>query len=181
MKNFEFVVEARSRRARAGRLSTPHGEIRTPIFMPVGTAGSVKGLTSTQLEEIGAQIILANTYHMHVRPGEDLVQELGGLHGFAGFHRPFLTEDRVELALRGVRPRREVALDSIFGGGARSLPGAGNNCFGHYCDQCLGAVRGASGGANVGVDPGVVARFADVLSSAAKTGVHSPTDRRLVA
>jgi queuine tRNA-ribosyltransferase len=92
LKFFEFEVEARSSRARSGRLTTPHGVIHTPIFMPVGTAGSVKGLTAHQLKEIGAEIILANTYHMHVRPGEDLVKELGGLHGFTGFHRPFLTD-----------------------------------------------------------------------------------------
>jgi len=109
LKNFEFVVEAHSRRARAGRLSTPHGEIRTPIFMPVGTAGSVKGLTATQLEEIGAQIILANTYHMHVRPGEELVQELGGLHGFTGFPRPFLTDSGgyQVMSLSALRKRTE--------------------------------------------------------------------------
>jgi queuine tRNA-ribosyltransferase len=60
--------------------------------MPVGTSGAVKGLTATQLEQIGAEIILANTYHLHVRPGEDVVAELGGLHGFTGFRRPFLTD-----------------------------------------------------------------------------------------
>ena len=88
---------------------TPHGVIRTPIFMPVGTAGSVKGLTALQLEEIGAQIILANTYHMHVRPGEDLVKELGGLHGFTGFHKPFLTDSGgyQVMSLAALRKRTE--------------------------------------------------------------------------
>ena len=77
--------------------------------MPVGTGGSVKGLTVTQLEEIGAQIILANTYHMHVRPGEDLVSGLGGLHGFTGFHRPFLTDSGgyQVMSLRTLRKRTE--------------------------------------------------------------------------
>ncbi|MEO8501592.1 MAG: tRNA guanosine(34) transglycosylase Tgt [Vicinamibacteria bacterium] len=112
MKIFEFLVDARSGRARSGRLSTPHGLIQTPIFMPVGTAGSVKGLTATQLHEIGAQIILANTYHMHVRPGEDLVQELGGLHGFTGFHGPFLTDSGgyQVMSLSALRKRTEESV-----------------------------------------------------------------------
>ena len=77
--------------------------------MPVGTAGSVKGLTANQLEEIGAQIILANTYHLHVRPGEDLVQELGGLHAFTGFLRPFLTDSGgyQVMSLSALRKRTE--------------------------------------------------------------------------
>lgn len=112
MKFFEFEIEARSDRARAARLRTPHGVIHTPIFMPVGTAGSVKGLTATQLEEIGAQIILANTYHMHVRPGEDLVRELGGLHGFTGFTRPFLTDSGgyQVMSLAALRKRTEESV-----------------------------------------------------------------------
>jgi queuine tRNA-ribosyltransferase len=112
VKFFEFEVEARAHRARAGRLTTPHGVINTPIFMPVGTAGSVKGLTAFHLEEIGAQIILANTYHMHVRPGEDLVRELGGLHGFTGFRRPFLTDSGgyQVMSLAALRKRTEESV-----------------------------------------------------------------------
>ncbi|MEO5761884.1 MAG: tRNA guanosine(34) transglycosylase Tgt, partial [Vicinamibacteria bacterium] len=112
MNFFDFSVEARSHRARAGRLSTPHGEIATPIFMPVGTAGSVKGLTANHLEDIGAQIILANTYHMHVRPGEELVKELGGLHGFTGFRRPFLTDSGgyQVMSLSALRKRTEESV-----------------------------------------------------------------------
>jgi len=77
--------------------------------MPVGTAGAVKGLTSHQLEEIGAQIILANTYHLHVRPGEDIVRDLGGLHGFTGFPRPFLTDSGgyQVMSLAALRKRTE--------------------------------------------------------------------------
>ena len=88
---------------------TPHGAIDTPVFMPVGTAGSVKGLTRDQLEEIGAQIILANTYHLHVRPGEDLVQSLGGLHAFTGFPGPFLTDSGgyQVMSLKALRRRTE--------------------------------------------------------------------------
>ena len=77
--------------------------------MPVGTAGSVKGLTATQVMEIGAQIILANTYHLHVRPGEELVKELGGLHGFTGFPKPFLTDSGgyQVMSLAALRKRTE--------------------------------------------------------------------------
>ncbi len=80
--------------------------------MPVGTSGSVKGLTATQLEEVGAQIILANTYHLHVRPGEDLVKELGGLHGFTGFRRPFLTDSGgyQVMSLSALRQRTEQSV-----------------------------------------------------------------------
>jgi queuine tRNA-ribosyltransferase len=112
VKFFDFQIEARSGRARSGRLSTPHGVIETPIFMPVGTAGAVKGLTANHLEEIGAQIILANTYHMHVRPGEEVVRELGGLHGFTGFHRPFLTDSGgyQVMSLSALRKRTEESV-----------------------------------------------------------------------
>jgi queuine tRNA-ribosyltransferase len=89
---FSFGVEARSGAARAGALATPHGRIETPAFMPVGTAGAVKAMTRAQLEEIGAQVLLANTYHLMLRPGDELVAELGGLHGFTGWPGPFLTD-----------------------------------------------------------------------------------------
>ncbi|MFH1497403.1 MAG: tRNA guanosine(34) transglycosylase Tgt [Verrucomicrobiota bacterium] len=78
--------------ARRGRLRTRHGVIETPIFMPVGTQGTVKSLTPDHLREIGAQIILGNTYHLNLRPGSDLVRDLGGLHGFMGWDGPILTD-----------------------------------------------------------------------------------------
>ncbi len=87
-----FEVLARDGRARAGRLATPHGLVETPVFMPVGTAGAVKGLTRAQLEEAGAGIVLGNTYHLMLRPGDDLVARLGGLHAFTGWGRAFLTD-----------------------------------------------------------------------------------------
>jgi queuine tRNA-ribosyltransferase len=89
---FSFRVEARDGRARAGRLTTPHGEVETPIFMPVGTAGVVKAMTVRDLHDAGARIILANTYHLMLRPGDDLVAELGGLHAFGGWDGPILTD-----------------------------------------------------------------------------------------
>src|SRR5436305_6229171 len=87
-----FSLEATSGRARAGRLTTPHGIVDTPAFMPVGTAAAVKAVTRRDLEEAGAQIILANTYHLMLRPGDALVRDLGGLHGFTGWRGPFLTD-----------------------------------------------------------------------------------------
>ena len=92
MAAFSFSVLARDGRARLGRLVTPHGEMETPVFMPVGTAGAVKAVLHRDLREIGARILLANTYHLMLRPGDDLVAALGGLRGFTGWEGPFLTD-----------------------------------------------------------------------------------------
>jgi queuine tRNA-ribosyltransferase len=89
---FSFSVVATSGRARAGLLTTPHGEIETPVFMPVGTAAAVKALTRRDLLDMDARIVLANTYHLMLRPGDALIAGLGGLHGFTGWDRPFLTD-----------------------------------------------------------------------------------------
>lgn len=78
--------------ARTGVLHLPHGDVQTPVFMPVGTKGTVKAVSKDSLEEIGFEIILANTYHLYLRPGEDVVQEAGGLHGFTRWERNFLTD-----------------------------------------------------------------------------------------
>ena len=78
--------------ARAGVFHTPHGDIETPIFMPVGTCATVKSLLPSTLKEIGAQIILSNTYHLYLRPGSKLVAEAGGLHKFMNWDRPILTD-----------------------------------------------------------------------------------------
>src|SRR5271156_3136149 len=80
-----FALHARDGQARAGRLETPHGAVETPAFMPVGTAGAVKAVTAHDLQELQAEIILANTYHLMLRPGPELVAELGGLHGFTSW------------------------------------------------------------------------------------------------
>jgi queuine tRNA-ribosyltransferase len=85
-------VEKISGKARLGRLSTPHAEIETPVFMPVGTVASVKGIPQDTLEELGAQIILANTYHLYLRPGVETVRKMGGLHGFMAWPRAILTD-----------------------------------------------------------------------------------------
>ena len=92
MPGLSFSVLARDGRARTGRLVTPHGEVETPVFMPVGTAGAVKAVLHRDLREIGARILLANTYHLMLRPGDELVAGLGGLHGFTGWDGPFLTD-----------------------------------------------------------------------------------------
>ena len=78
--------------ARVGELTTPHGKILTPVFMPVGTRATVKSLSPEEVEKSGAQIILSNTYHLHLRPGEDIVRKAGGLHKFMGWNKPILTD-----------------------------------------------------------------------------------------
>jgi queuine tRNA-ribosyltransferase len=78
--------------ARAGVFDTPHGAIETPAFIPVATRAALKGLTQAQIEAIGPQLLLANTYHLHLRPGEEVVRALGGLHGFSGWRRPWVTD-----------------------------------------------------------------------------------------
>lgn len=90
--NFEFKLQARQGRARAGQFQTPHGVIETPIFAPVGTQATVKALTPAQLQEIQANLILANTYHLYLRPGDELVAEMGGLHEFMHWPNPILTD-----------------------------------------------------------------------------------------
>jgi queuine tRNA-ribosyltransferase len=90
--SISFQIEATAGPARAGRLSTPHGVIETPVFMPVGTLASVKGVSQDILEELGVQILLGNTYHLYLRPGVEQVRQLGGLHRFMAWPRPILTD-----------------------------------------------------------------------------------------
>jgi queuine tRNA-ribosyltransferase len=92
VSSFAFVLTHRDGAARRGRLSTPHGAVETPAFMPVGTQGAVKAMTARDLEDIGAGVILGNTYHLHLRPGADLIARRGGLHRFVGWSRPMLTD-----------------------------------------------------------------------------------------
>lgn len=90
--SFEVVKQDKYSGARAGILRTAHGEIKTPVFMPVGTLATVKAVFPRDLYEIGAQIILSNTYHLHLRPGSEIVRNAGGLHKFMGFDKPILTD-----------------------------------------------------------------------------------------
>jgi len=87
-----FEIQGRDGAARCARLATAHGVIHTPAFQPVATYGAVRGLGPTDLAELGAQVLLANTYHLHERPGEEVVMRTGGLHGFTGWHGPWVTD-----------------------------------------------------------------------------------------
>jgi queuine tRNA-ribosyltransferase len=89
---FEYCVEGTTGTARAGTLSLPHGQVKTPAFMPVGTHAVVRGLSASDVRRTGAQIILGNTYHLHLRPGESVIQGLGGLHRFTTWKGPILTD-----------------------------------------------------------------------------------------
>src|ERR1700723_76086 len=93
--NFGFEILATDPSgARLGRLTTPHGVIDTPAFMPVGTAATVKGQTQEDLENLGVQILLSNTYHLYLRPGHELIRSIGGLHKFMAWPRAILTDSR---------------------------------------------------------------------------------------
>ncbi len=89
---FEFTLEATDGDARAGRFTTPHGTLETPVFAPVGTQATVKAASPRVLREVGATLILANTYHLYLRPGDDLIRNMGGLHTFMAWERPLLTD-----------------------------------------------------------------------------------------
>jgi len=89
---FEFEIQACEGQARAGIFHTPHGDLLTPVFAPVGTQATVKTLTPYQIEELGASLVLSNTYHLYLRPGDELVRDLGGLHQFMQWPRPMLTD-----------------------------------------------------------------------------------------
>ena len=90
---YELLHEDKNSGARRGVVHTPHGDIQTPIFMPVGTQATVKSMTPEELkEEVKAQIILSNTYHLYLRPGQEIVKEAGGLHKFMNWDRPILTD-----------------------------------------------------------------------------------------
>jgi len=92
MNDFSFTIDAQETHARACTITTPHGPIHTPIFMPVGTQGSVKALSPSDLKAVGAEIILANTYHLMLRPGKNFLSEFGGLHRLMSWDRPLLTD-----------------------------------------------------------------------------------------
>ena len=89
---YDLIKECDKTNARAGVLHTPHGDIETPIFMPVGTNSTVKMITNHHLEETGAQIILGNSYHLYLRAGDELIRDFGGIHGWMNWHKPVLTD-----------------------------------------------------------------------------------------
>lgn len=92
MFEFKIIKKSKLSKARTAVFSTPHGDIKTPVFMAVGTVGAVKTMTTTDLDSVGSQIILGNTYHLYLRPGADLIKEAGGLHGFTKWNKPILTD-----------------------------------------------------------------------------------------
>lgn len=123
MFEFELLHKDTGSEARRGRLQTPHGPIETPIFMPVGTHGALKAMTPAQVEETEAQIILANTYHLHLKPGESLVKKAGGLHRFMNWDKPILTDSggfqvfslpKKRIGEEGVHFRHELTGEEIF-------------------------------------------------------------------
>jgi len=122
---FEFRVDATAGAARAGTLSLPHGTVPTPVFMPVGTQATVRTLSPADLQAVGAHIVLANTYHLHVRPGEDVIEQLGGLHKFMAWDRPLLTDSGgfQVFSLEGFRRVDEAGVEfqSHVDGGRRML------------------------------------------------------------
>ena len=122
---FDFWIDAQSGSARSGSLTLPHGTVETPMFMPVGTQATVRTLSPADLKAVGAQIVLANTYHLHVRPGEDVIAQLGGLHKFMAWERPLLTDSGgfQVFSLEGFRQVDEdgVEFQSHVDGGRRRL------------------------------------------------------------
>ncbi|MFQ5436054.1 MAG: tRNA-guanine transglycosylase, partial [Anaerolineae bacterium] len=92
MFEFEIIAEDKESGARNGRFHTPHGILETPVFAPVGTQATVKALRPSDLRDLGASLILSNTYHLYLRPGDELIRDLGGLHRFMGWDGPILTD-----------------------------------------------------------------------------------------
>jgi queuine tRNA-ribosyltransferase len=107
-----FTVTHRDGAARRGQLRLPHGVVETPVFMPVGTRAAVKSVTGAQLEALGAEIILGNTYHLHLRPGDELIGRAGGLHKFMGWTRPILT-DSGGYQVFSLADRRKISEDGV--------------------------------------------------------------------
>jgi len=122
---FEFKIDATSGATRAGTLTLPHGTVATPVFMPVGTQATVRTLSPADLRAVGASIVLANTYHLHVRPGEDVVAQLGGLNKFMAWDRPIITDSGgfQVFSLEGFRKVTDegVEFQSHVDGGRRML------------------------------------------------------------
>ena len=122
---FDFSLQATDGLARAGTLSLPHGPVHTPAFMPVGTHGAVRGLHPDEVRRTGAQIMLGNTYHLHLRPGEAVIRQLGGLHRFGAWDRPMLTDSGgfQVFSLEGLRKIEEPGVEfrSHIDGSVRTL------------------------------------------------------------
>lgn len=112
MFEFELMAEDAQGGARAGRFITPHGEILTPIFAPVGTSATVKAMRPADLHDLGVGLVLGNTYHLYLRPGDELIRELGGLHQFMGWNGPILT-DSGGFQVFSLSKTREIDADGV--------------------------------------------------------------------
>ncbi len=112
-QNFKIVARDEATQARAGILHTPHGDVDTPAFMPVGTLATVKAITQDQLEEMGAQMLLANTYHLYLRPGHEVVRAAGGLHQFMSWPHPMLT-DSGGFQVMSLQRLRRITEDGVW-------------------------------------------------------------------
>lgn len=110
---FDIIHTSSDGKARNGILHLPHGDVHTPVFMPVGTNATVKAVTKDDLEEIGFEIILANTYHLYLRPGSGIIQEAGGLHGFSGWKHNFLT-DSGGFQIFSLSPLRKITMNGAM-------------------------------------------------------------------
>src|SRR5881628_914465 len=123
--SFAFRVTHTEGRSRRGIMSTAHGDVQTPAFMPVGTQGAVKAFTHRDLEDLGVQILLGNTYHLYLRPGDDLIARRGGLHTFIGWTKPILTDSAgyqvFSLAARRTIDEQGAHFRSHLDGSAHSL------------------------------------------------------------
>src|SRR3989338_2324816 len=89
---FKLIRKDKNSKARIGQLKTAHGVINTPVFMPVGTQGTVKAISNNELDDCGVEIVLGNAYHLYLRPGLDIIEKAGGLHKFIGWDKPILTD-----------------------------------------------------------------------------------------
>ncbi|HAK57555.1 MAG TPA: tRNA guanosine(34) transglycosylase Tgt, partial [Lachnospiraceae bacterium] len=127
-----YSITATDGRAKSAHMTTPHGDIETPVFMNVGTVAAIKGaVSSIDLEGIGTQVELCNTYHLHLRPGDTVVKELGGLHAFMNWHRPILTDsggfqvfslaEMRKISEQGVQFRSHIDGHRIFMGPEESM------------------------------------------------------------
>lgn len=110
---FDFCVLTKDRNGRAGLITTDRGEIQTPVFMPVGTNATVKAMTPDELKEIGAEIVLANTYHLYLRPGHEIIKSIGGLHRFMNWDRPILT-DSGGFQVYSLALLRDITEDGVY-------------------------------------------------------------------
>lgn len=113
MTAFSYIVEAREQQSRAGVLHTPHGLVHTPVFMPVGTHSAVRTLTWPQVAETGAEIVLSNSYHLYLRPGHELVEKAGGLHGWMNWQKPILT-DSGGFQVFSLAKHRDIKPEGVF-------------------------------------------------------------------